>query len=290
MVRISESKQVQSPIGYGPSNLGSKRDRPESPRTLPEQAGYFEVPGAHLYTVLHEVDKPFARILLLGAFASERHSSYGPWVRWARYLAARGVECLRLDYRGMGESTGVFEETTFEHWIEDSKLLAAWLKIRRPQAPLVLHGLELGALLAAEAFAANVGDAFLSWAAPNNANDVLRGWLIRRVAMDNMFRYPTHRKSAAEYIRRLETGPIEVDGYELSGKLWRDSSNLKLPPGMQTEGNFVTESQRPFRMIRLGNDAAPLVKGYKYDTINPDLGGLFAANFQWIAKSAVFNG
>ena len=77
---------------------------------LPEHAGYFEVPGAHLYTVLHEVKDPIARVLLVGSFASQRHNSYLPWVRWARYLAANNIEVLRYDYRGIGESTGNFDE------------------------------------------------------------------------------------------------------------------------------------------------------------------------------------
>jgi hypothetical protein len=52
--------------------------------TLLECAGYFTVSGAVLYTVLHEVPDPVARVLLVGPFASERHFSYHPWVRWAR--------------------------------------------------------------------------------------------------------------------------------------------------------------------------------------------------------------
>ena len=74
---------------------------------LMEHAGYFKVSGAYLYTVLHEVPDPLARVLLVGPFASERHNSYLPWVRWARYLAAKRIEVLRYDYRGIGESTGV---------------------------------------------------------------------------------------------------------------------------------------------------------------------------------------
>ena len=124
---------------------------------LVEHAGYCKVSGAYLYTVLHEVPDPLARVLLIGPFASERHNSYLPWVRWARYLAAKGIEVLRYDYRGIGESTGIFEEMTFDHWSEDVELLADWLKSRSPEVPLVLHGLEIGALLAGNAFHSGIG-------------------------------------------------------------------------------------------------------------------------------------
>ena len=66
--------------------------------------GYFPVDGAALYTVLHHVENPVARILLVGSFASERHTSYRPWIQWARYLAARRIEALRFDYRGVGRA------------------------------------------------------------------------------------------------------------------------------------------------------------------------------------------
>src|SRR5580700_4050006 len=105
---------------------------------LEEHTGYFAVSGAHLYTVLHRVEEPMARVLLSGSFASERHYSYDPWVRWARCLAQRGVEVLRYDYRGVGESEGTFEETSFQQWSEDLQLLASWLKGRSPNLPLVL--------------------------------------------------------------------------------------------------------------------------------------------------------
>ena len=120
-----------------------------------DRCGYFEVRGTHLYTVLHEVPDPLARVLLVGAFGSERNTAYTPWVRWSRYLALRGIECLRFDYRGMGESTGDFAGLSFEDWSEDVELMAEWLNNRSPAVPLVLHGLELGALLAGKAFAAD---------------------------------------------------------------------------------------------------------------------------------------
>src|ERR1700684_2074915 len=109
---------------------------PES--VLAERAGYFPVPGAHLYTVLHEVEAPLARVLLIGPFTSERHTSYGLWLQWARYLAARGI----------GEITGVFAEMSFRSWVDDVERLSAWLRKREQNAPLILHGLGMGGLLA----------------------------------------------------------------------------------------------------------------------------------------------
>src|SRR5579859_6211131 len=124
-----------------------------------EQAAYVEFSGAHLYTVLHEVRDPVARLLLVGPFASERHFSYVPWVRWARFLAARRIEALRYDYRGVGESTGIFEDLSFDDWSKDVEFLAGWLKNRSSDVPLILHGLELGALLASKTFMTGVGNA-----------------------------------------------------------------------------------------------------------------------------------
>jgi len=256
-------------------------------RPLVEQAGYFTVPGAHLYTVLHQVEDPLARVLLVGPFASERHNSYLPWARWARYLAARRIEVLRYDYRGVGESDGVFEEMTFGDWSEDVRLLAEWLKNRSPNVPLLLHGLELGALLAGRAFDGGTGDALLLWSPPATANQALRSTLLRWVGLEQLLKYSEERKTASDYIRRLEQGtPIEVEGYQWSARLWRDSFEFDLPASMVGEGNATMVYKRPLKIVKLEKNAAPLAKGgfVGYDEVK-DFGWLFAPNLDWVTEA-----
>lgn len=256
-----------------------------------ERAGYYPVSGAHLYTVLHEVAEPLARVLLVGPFASERHNSYLPWVRWARYLAAANIEVLRYDYRGVGESSGSFEAMTFADWGEDVASLSGWLKARGPQVPLVLHGLGMGAVLAGRAFDAGIGDALLLWAAPANANQALRQTLMRWVGLEQIFKFGDDRKSASDYIRKLEQGsPLEVDGYCWSVRLWQESFDFALPAGLTSEESATQSYTRPVRMVKLTREAAPLSKGglVGFDDLK-DFGWLYAPNLDWIATVALIS-
>jgi alpha/beta superfamily hydrolase len=252
-----------------------------------EHAGYFEAPGAHLYTVHHRVEEPLARVLLVGPFASERHNSYIPWALWARYLASRGIEVLRFDYRGVGESEGVFEEATFDDWTQDIHHLARWLKEQSPDIPLVLHGLGIGALLASLAFRGGVGQACLLWSPPATANHALRASLIRWVNVDQLFKYGEDRKRPSIFIQELERGSsVAVEGYQWTGRLWRDSFNVCLPDVIEDEATAEGVYSRPVKIVKLGREASPLVyAGTVLDDRAKDFNWLFLENWQWIASS-----
>jgi hypothetical protein len=258
-------------------------------RHVEERAGYFEAGGAHLYTVLHLVKDPVARLLLVGPFASERHSSYIPWVRWARFLGAQNIEVLRYDYRGIGESTGRFEDMTFADWSQDIELLHAWFRERSPHVPLLLHGVGLGAVLAGRAFDAGIGEGLLLWSPPASANQALRATLMRWVGLEQIFKFGNDMRTASGYIRDLEQGSsLEVDGYRWSASLWRDSFGITLPEGLLSEASAAEKYQRPVRIVKLTRDAAPLAKGGRvgYDDLK-DFNWLFAPNCDWIASVAM---
>jgi len=264
---------------------------PQSQSSLHEEAGYFRVAGVHLYTVSHPASEPVARVLLVGPFASERQNSYLPWVRWARYLAARRIEVLRYDYRGVGESLGQFEDMTLKDWSEDLRLLAEWYAKREPALPLVLHGLEIGALLASKCFYEGVGDAMLLWSPPANANLALRSTLLRWVGLEQLLTPGADRRPASYYVRQLEEGEsVEVEGYQWSSKLWRDSFEWVLPPEVDAEPG-VGMGKRPVRTVKLPKEAAPLIKGgfVGSDEVK-DFDWLFRENAQWIQTEVADRG
>ena len=116
---------------------------------------------------------------------------------------------------------------------------------------------------------------------------VLRTVLMRHIAADNAFKGAGDRKPASDYVRQLEVDQhLEVEGYEWSGKLWRDSFKLELPLNNGVDGASAWAKGRPVRAVKLDKTAAPLVKGSSlaYVLLNPDLSQLFVDNLNWITS------
>ena len=141
---------------------------------------------------------------MAGPFGAENEPLYILWVRWARYLAAHGLDVIRFDYRGVGESTGEFQQMDFGAWLSDLQLCCH--RLTSDDLPLVLHGLGLGALLAARAFHEGIGDATLLWSPPPNGREILQYSLRRHTAAGYGRRTSAVVVTRQDCIRSLEAG------------------------------------------------------------------------------------
>jgi alpha/beta superfamily hydrolase len=200
------------------------------PARGPESAGYLDGPGGQLYFVFHSAVGPRRGALLLcGCFGAERERSYFTLARWCRLLAGSGFDVMRFDYRGMGESPGRFEEATISRWRDDAAFCAAHLRRVSAGVPLVLHGVRIGALIAAELFKAGVGDAMLLWAPPPSAHAHL--WeIMRRTLVSEMLRDPASPPpTREEQFRAIRNGAsVNVDGYFWSRDFCEDADSHTL--------------------------------------------------------------
>jgi len=219
---------------------------------LRECAGYLPQAGEDLYYVQHlPAGPPLGLVLLAGPFATDRSHIYVSWVRWARYLARSGFSVMRFDYRGQGESSGLFEESSFSEWLEDLQACAHWLKRDQGEFPLILCGLRLGGLLASNAFAQGLGDALLMWSAPLSGRVMLTEILRRRVAADMTTPGPGPRKTREQYIAEMESGGyVEVEGYCWSKRLWEQGAELVLRHD-RAGNSSPEETRRPWRGLVL---------------------------------------
>ena len=147
--------------------------------------------------------------------------------------------------------------------------------------------LEMGGVLAGRAFDAGVADALLLWSAPANANQVLRSTLQRWIGPQQLLKSPEERRPPSHYFRLLEQGEsVEIEGYRWTGELWRQSLSFDLPAAMLPPNDPATFYKKPVRIVALGKNATPLVKGGVpgYEE-NKDFSWLFVPNHHWIASS-----
>jgi hypothetical protein len=109
---------------------------------------------------------------------------------------------------------------------------------------------------------------------------------MRWAGLEQLFESSENRRSAADYIRQLEQGlSIEVAGYRWSSSLWRESFDFGLPADIQDDGAAGEAYRRPVKVVKLGREAAPLVKPYVgYDEVK-DLSWLYASHFEWVAEA-----
>ena len=208
-----------------------------------ESYGFLGVDADQVYVARHHaVGEPRAAVVLSGPIGAERERAYRTLVQLARSLAVAGFETLRFDYRGIGESTGAFEEMSFTGWRRDVEACIQHMTAELPGTPLALWGVRAGALLACECFRAGMGDAAML-AAPMGARDLLQD-ILRRSLIGEMIANPQAPRTTRDAcMARLQDNElVNVDGYFWSPRLWTDAERFPLTLPQPDE-------DRPWRVL-----------------------------------------
>ena len=231
--------------------------------SLAERAGYFPVSGLHLYTVLHEVANPVARVLFgrvvcFGASQFPTCHGFGGLAIERR----NKLKCFATTIVVLGKARDHSRILPAKSWMNDVQQLATWFRNRGVMLPLILHGLEMGGILAPTVFHNGEADALILWSAPVNANKVLRSTLQRWIGPQQLLKSEDERRPLSHFFRLLEDGKsVEVEGYEWTPALWQESIRFDLPAAMIPPQDPAKFYRRPVRNGELEKTAAPRLKG-----------------------------
>ncbi len=174
-------------------------------------------------------------VVYVHPFAEEMNASRRMAALQARALAQAGFAVLQLDLMGCGDSSGHFEEASWDAWLDDVALARRWMQAQWP-GPAWLWGLRAGCLLAVQACKQDATPArLLLWQPVMSGKQHLHQFLRLQMAGDIARGEPNRGTSRLMHL--LEQGEsVEVAGYSVSAALAQGMAQADLdglPAGTQ---------------------------------------------------------
>lgn len=192
---------------------------------MSETPFFFPSDGQRLFGMFHEragADRNALGWVFCHPFAEEKLWAHRVYVNMAREFASQGMPVLRFDYRGYGDSDGLFEQSTLAGQIADVQAAIAVLRARAPQLRHIgLLGLRYGATLALLAAAGNQAvDHLILWdpviSTEQYLQDQLRSNLTTQMVLHG--KVVTNRDALVAGIRAGES--VNIDGYDLGNPFY----------------------------------------------------------------------
>lgn len=174
-------------------------------------------------------------VVYVHPFAEEMNATRRMAAKQARAMARAGFAVLQMDLMGCGDSSGHFEEASWETWLADVALARRWMLERWPGVAW-LWGVRAGCLLAAQACRQDKQPAkLLLWQPVLSGKQHLHQFLRLQMAGD-MVRGESSR-GTSHLMHLLEQGEsVEVAGYSVSAALAQGLARADLealPAGTQ---------------------------------------------------------
>jgi uncharacterized protein len=157
-------------------------------------------------------------VVYIHPFAEEMNASRRMAALQARALARAGFAVLQIDLMGCGDSSGHFEEATWDIWLDDVAHARRWMREHWPGVAW-LWGLRAGCLLAAQACRLDGGPSrLLLWQPVMSGKQHLNQFLRLQMAGDIARGEPNRGTSRLMHL--LEQGQtVEIAGYCVSATL-----------------------------------------------------------------------
>lgn len=199
---------------------------------MPAQAFFLPAASGQRLCIAHRpVGAVRGTVLYLHPWAEEMNKSRRMAAMAAERMAAAGWLVLQIDLHGCGDSSHTWAEASWQGWVEDALLGAAWLRAQAPGAQPWLWGLRAGALLAcAAAQRLPYACHHLYWQPAPAGKAVLQQFLRLKAAAS----LGAEGKAAVEAARRgLQDGQVQhIAGYPLSPALAQglEAASLQAPP------------------------------------------------------------
>lgn len=193
-----------------------------------------EIPGfflnrdqKRLYGILHRAESPVVRdrvaVVYCAPIFEEKLWSHRVGVNFARFLAEQGIDVLRFDYFGDGESEGLFEEASVSTRVNDIHAAVEFCRRETGAESVFLVGLSFGATLALAAAETSPSVAgVVAWAPVMNGERYIGDQLrIQLTAQMVVHRKILHDRE--ELVRQILAGAtINVEGYEIGKPLYQE--------------------------------------------------------------------
>ncbi|WP_116364720.1 serine aminopeptidase domain-containing protein [Parahaliea mediterranea] len=241
-------------------------------------ARYLGVPGERVFTLSFQPQQAArGQVLYLPPFAEEMNRCRALAAAQARQFAAAGYGCTLMDYRGTGDSDGVFEAVSLQDWLADVGLVLDDIAQRYSQPPL-LWGIRSGCLLGAcTAGAANASSTVTNSTAASAIGTRIAGLLMLQpvVSGRRFVRQLVRQRIAAAVERgagetssediqqRWQAGEsVEIGGYQPSARLMLELEQMEL-----TDFNLAGLPLRWLEHLGEGQDEPGLAVQRMLDTL-----------------------
>lgn len=224
---------------------------------------FLNVESNRLFCVYHEPkhsETAPVGVLLLPPFAEEMNQSRSFHASLARMLSGSGISSLMFDLSGTGDSSGEFRDADWTRWQRET--LAAYQWLSQVTSTVYLFALRSAGLLLSS-FESKLSGRFggVYVVEPMLTGERLFADFLRIKVARSMFE---GRRDTVDSLRRqLNTGAtLEVGGYELSSKLYRELNAASLGIASTAQGRTVRwlGSSSYLEGLRNGSDGA-FVKG-----------------------------